>query len=282
MTTLLAAGAPGVVQLATLLLVGATAGLLGGALGIGGGLVMIPAMVLVFGTSVYGINSFHLFKLATLITAVVLSIPAVRQHLRARAVVVRMIPGIVVFALCGVAAGVALASLLTDEHTETLRRSFGGFMLLAVAVKLWQSRTEPRGRYAPGAACPLPTRRWRIGAIVGLPAGLIGGTLGIGGGIWAVPAQSYILHIRLPSAIANSSCMIIALAGGGAVCQAVAVHNMHGIHVVQGLWLALWLAPGALLGGSLGGRLAHRLPVGLLRAVFYVLLVITGVRLMLY
>ncbi len=282
MTLALAAGGPGAFQLVALLLIGALAGVLGGALGIGGGLVMIPALVLVFGTRLYGVNSFHLFKLAALATAVVLSVPAVCQHARAGAIVRSMIPGIVVFALLGVALGVLGASWFTDSHTKTLRHVFGGFMLLAVAAKLWQARLGPDGPYTPGAACPVAGRRWRTGAIVGLPAGLIGGLLGVGGGIWAVPAQSCILHIRLPSAIANSACMIIALAAAGAILQAFAVDHMTGISVGQGLWLALWLAPGAVAGGWFGGRLAHRLPIGWLRAVFYLLLAITGARLMLY
>lgn len=281
--TLLGASNPDLVQVAILLVIGTGAGVLGGLLGIGGGLVMVPAMVLLFGDapdSRYGENSFHLFKLAALATAVVLSIPAVRQHARAQAIVRPMIWGIVPLGLVGVVVGVGLARVFAHEYTEILRRTFGVFMLLAVGANIWRRR-----RGAGGAErrdhCPMPTRRLLIGTAVGLPAGVIAGLLGVGGGVWAVPVQNYALGVRLPNAIANSACMIIALAAGATAVQSVAVASLDDplVPVGQAFWLALWLAPGAVVGGSIGGRLTHTLPVDLIRNVFYVLLTVTGIRL---
>jgi uncharacterized membrane protein YfcA len=278
--TLLGAASPDLLHMAVLLLIGAAAGLLGGLLGIGGGLVMIPAMVLLLGDSVYGENSFHLYKLAALSTAVVLSIPAVRQHARARAIVQRMLWGIIPLGLVGVVVGVGLARVFADEYTEILRRTFGVFMLLAVGANIWR-RWRGDGGAEHCDRCPLPTRRLRIGTIVGLPAGIIAGLLGVGGGVWAVPAQNYALGVRLPNAIANSACMIIGLAAGATVMQSLAIASLRDPQtpVHQAFWLALWLAPGAIVGGSIGGRLTHTLPVDWIRTVFYGLLVVTGVRL---
>lgn len=277
---LLGAASPDPLQIAALLLIGTGAGLLGGLLGIGGGLVMIPAMVLLFGNSLYGENSFHLFKLAALSTAVVLSIPAVRQHARARAIVPTMLWGIIPLGLAGVVFGVGLARVFAHEYTEILRRTFGVFMLLAVGANIWRRRRGDGGAESRDH-CPMPNRRLRIGTIVGLPAGIIAGLLGVGGGVWAVPAQNYALGVRLPSAIANSACMIIAVAAGASTVQSLAVASLHDpqVPVLQGFWLALWLAPGAIIGGSIGGRLTHTLPVDWIRNVFYALLVVTGLRL---
>jgi len=119
---------------------------------------------------------------------------------------------------------------------------------------------------------------------VGLPAGLIAGLLGVGGGVWAVPAQNYLLGVRLPNAIANSACMIVALAAGASVVQGLAITDLQDprASVWRGFWLAVWLAPGAMVGGRFGAKLTHRLPVHWIRNVFYVLLAITGLRLMLF
>jgi uncharacterized membrane protein YfcA len=89
--------------------------------------------------------------------------------------------------------------------------------------------------------------------------------------------------VRLPNAIANSACMIIALAAGAAALQSFAIVNLHdpNLSPAQGWWLALWLSPGATVGGWFGGRLTHRVPVDLLRYAFYALLVVTGLKLML-
>lgn len=274
---------PDVSQIAALLLIGGVAGVLGGLLGIGGGLVMIPAMILVLGTDAYGQNSFHLYKLAALAAAVVLSIPAVRQHVRAGAMVGRMLIGIIPMGLLGIVLGVVISRFFADEYTVWLRRVFGAFMLLAVGGNLWQTwRRRHMPQFVVGAKSPVAGRWARIGVLVGLPSGVIGGLLGVGGGVWAVPAQVYGLGVRLPNAIANSAGMIIALAAGGAAVLSVAIADMQGISASQGLWLALWLAPGALVGGWFGAKLTHRLPVPILRNAFYVLLAVTGVRLLLF
>ena len=275
---LLAAG-PDMAHLVLLLLLGGLAGLLGGLLGIGGGLVMIPAMILLFGERLYGVNSIHVFKLAALGTAVVLSIPAIAAHARARAVVPRMLAGIILFGLVGVGVGVGLGRLFANEQAVLLRRLFGAFMLVSVAVNLWRRRKagEEYGRdHSPVAS------RWAvIGSIVGMPAGVIAGLLGVGGGVWAVPVQNYVLGVRLPNAIANSACMIIALAAGASAMQSVALTYFDGVGPADGWWLALWLSPGAVIGGWFGARLTHRLPVAHVRNTFYVLLVITGLKLVL-
>lgn len=278
-----AIASPDVLQLIALLLIGIGAGVLGGLLGIGGGLVMIPAMVLVFGERVYGPNSFHLFKLAALATAVVLSIPAVRQHARAGAIVPRMLKGIIPLALVGSVLGVGLARLFADEHTEILRRAFGVFMLLVVGGNIWQVRRRAKGNVERRDRCPSASRWGLLGVVVGLPSGIISGLLGVGGGVWAVPSQHFGLGVRLPSAIANSACMIVALAAGAALLQSLAIAHMQdpALPVWQGWWLAVWLSPGAMVGGSIGGALTHRLPVDLVRKAFYALLVLTGLRLVL-
>lgn len=267
-------------QLFALLAIGVVTGVLGGALGIGGGLVMIPALVFLLGTT-YGPDSFHVFKLAALATAIVLSLTAIRQHVRAGAIVWPMVFAIVPLGLVGIAIGTVVARFFTGDATALLRRGFGVFMILVVIVNvIRQVRAGRAAQQLDGRACPVATRTTLIGTAVGLPSGIIGGLLGVGGGVWAVPVQTEVLGVRLPNAIANSACMIVGLAAGGAVAQTIAIASMPGLPLWEGWWIALWLAPGALLGGWFGGMLAHRIPVKALRYAFYVLLVITGVRLM--
>lgn len=261
-------------------LIGLLAGVLGGLLGIGGGLVMIPAMLLALGNR-YGEGSMHVYKLAALLAAVVLSLRAVWRHSRAGAVVFAMIPGIVGLGVVGVVAGVGLGTLFAADLTHVLRRIFGGFMIasvLANQVRGWLARRAQTGP----TACPTPQRWLRIGTWVGLPSGVISGLLGVGGGVWAVPIQHYVLGVRMPCAIANSACMIVGLAGVAAVAQSTAIGlAMPELEVWDGWLLAALLAPGALLGAGTGAALTHRLPVGALRAGFDVLLVVTGLRLLL-
>jgi uncharacterized membrane protein YfcA len=261
--------------------IGALAGVAGGLLGVGGGIVMIPALALILGDA-YGPDSFHAYNLASIMTAVVLSIPAAVRHTRARAVLYPMLPGILPPALLGVVGGVLLAGLLVGPDTRTLKQIFGGFLELVVLISAFQEWRTAHGEPHLCRACPLATRRTLLGLVVGLPSGVLAGLLGIGGGIWAVPAQTLLLGIRTRYAIATSTVMIIGVAlaasAGLSLDLARLPHNPPLHHVA---WqLALWLAPGALIGGWCGASLTHRLPTRWLRYIFLAVLAVTGWRLL--
>lgn len=274
--------APLFVHLIVLAGIGLVAGILGGLLGIGGGLVIIPALLLVLGDARYGPGSLHVYKLAALATAIVLSIPAARQHFRAGAVVRRFLPPLEAFAVLGVIAGVVAASQLSGERTRVLKQIFGATMLLFVVFQIWLEVRRTRASALGALSCPAPSRWGLIGSVVGFPAGVLSGLLGIGGGVWAVPAQNFLFGVRLNSAVANSTCMIVGVAVTAAIAQSAAIRAMHDpqLQWSEGWRLALLLAPGALLGGGLGGYLTHRLPVGRVRTIFYAVLAVTGVRLL--
>ena len=89
-----------VIQILELVGVGLLAGLLGGLLGIGGGIIMIPAMVILLGQP-YGENSFHIFKLGAITTSILLSGLAALRHRKARAIVTPMVVSIVPLAAAG-------------------------------------------------------------------------------------------------------------------------------------------------------------------------------------
>ncbi len=257
--------------------IGLAAGVLGGLLGIGGGLVMIPCLVLLLGDSWRGPASFHLYKLASLLTAIALSLPAVWQHFHVRAVVVGTLWSIIPFGVIGTFAGVWLAGELAGDSSIRLRQVFGAFMLVTVAVNAWNRR---KSTGAGGSdRCPLPSRWTLYGTLVGLPAGVIAGLLGVGGGIWAVPVQHYLLGIRVQCAIANSACAIVAIAAAAALVLSNWLGTQPGVSAVDGWLLAACLAPGAVGGGLLGAWLTHRIPTRGLRVVFDGILVITGLRL---
>lgn len=266
-----------------LLGVGLLAGVLGGMLGIGGGIVMIPAMVLILGgAEAYGPNYFHVYKLAAISTSVVLSIPAAVRHHRARAIVYPLLPSVVPLAMVGVVLGVLISKQLTGAHTDTLKRVFGGFLEFVVLVSAFQEYRALRGEPHLLDRCPLPSRRALTGLAIGLPTGIIAGLLGVGGGIWAVPMQSMVFGVRMRYAIATSTFVIIGVAAvtsGSLTWMIASLPPDPRAGAATGWWLALWLAPGAIAGGWLGAGLTHRLPVRALRYVFLAALALTGARL---
>jgi uncharacterized protein len=123
------------------IVVGLLAGALGGLFGVGGGIIFVPALVLLFG----------LGQLEAEATSLLAIIPVVlagtwRQHLygnvRWRAA---LIVGVV--AVAGVELGVLTAKSLSDE---TLQRLFGLLLLVVAAQLAWRARGISSSRDRPG------------------------------------------------------------------------------------------------------------------------------------
>jgi len=268
-------------QALELLGVGLLAGIVGGMLGVGGGIVMIPAMVIFLGDR-YGPNSLHLYKLAAIATSVFVSVPAAVRHLRARAVLTAMLPAILPAATVGTVVGVWVAgNFFRAEQTHILRRVFGVFLEFAVVVQLYQDWLAGQGERSLRSSCPLPSRRLLIGGSVGLPTGLIAGLLGVGGGIWNVPVQYLLFGVRLRYAIATSSFVVVFVSAVTTIVQGWSVAHLPGLSLRMGVPLTVCLVPGALVGGWCGAELTHRLPVRWLRYAFGALLALSGLRLIL-
>ncbi len=272
--------ATSMLQSAELLAIGAAAGLIGGLFGIGGGIIMIPGMVFVLGDR-YGPESLHVFKLASLAASVALSLPASLRHARQRATVAPILRTTTPLAIVGAVAGLLLAQVFLGERTRIIQAVFGVFLLLVAAWDVVRSAWLPAASAERPAACPAPSSWRHYGLLVGLPSGLLAGFLGIGGGVWAVPAQTLLLGVALRNAIANATATIVYVAAVCVLAKSAALALTAHVNPLAGWWLALWLAPGAIAGGWFGAVLVHRLPVGRLRLAFDALLIFSGVRMLL-
>jgi len=258
----------------TLLAIGLVAGLTGGLLGVGGSVVMIPAMMLLLGPAQ------HLYQGAAMIVNFFVVLPAVFEHRRAGAILTPIVRVTIPAAIAGVIAGVWLSAgfWFRGHHEVYLSRPFGGFLLYVAAYNVYRLLGDRH--YADvdaQTARALPV--WKIAAWVGIPTGLVGGLLGIGGGAIAVPLQQVLLRIPLRKAIANSATTILPLSLIGA-CYKNYCNAQVGIPFVASLHLALCLIPTAIIGGYLGGRITHLVPRRALRIAFILLMCYAGVSLL--
>ena len=253
--------------------VGFLAGLLGGLLGLGGSVIIIPGLILYLSqTGGYVGNMQHLLQAAAMICNVFIAAPSTVAHLRARAVM-------------GVGRETARARRARRDSLRRRReqqfgvcRENGAYlaMLLAgffVAVAVYNvvraaSKRDLTAEFEPDRKIPA----WKI-LLVGLPMGFTAGLLGIGGGTIGVPAQQVFLRIPLRRAIANSSVTIVFIAVVGAINKNLTLPE-HGIEISASLKLAAMLIPTAILGGYLGGKLTHIIPRRALRWVFIVFMIV--------
>lgn len=163
----------------TLLATGAFAGVLAGLLGVGGGIILVPAFLFVFTQAGYGGPDVMQICLATsLATIIVTSIRSVLAHHKRGAVdwsVLRgWAPGIGLGALIGV---LTVGSLRTD----TLQIIFA---VLVVVIATYMAISRPHWRLAD--QMPIGLRRAAIAPFVGFFSVL----LGIGGGSIGVPLMT--------------------------------------------------------------------------------------------
>lgn len=258
---------------------GLVVGLVLGALGGGGSVLAIPALV--YGTG----QTFQAATTASLVIVGAVSVAGAWRHWRAEHVDLR---GGLAFGAAGVAGAVVGTVLNHQLDAAALAVAFAGLMLL-VAARMLRGRRRAAAAPAPspapapssvsdvatgadahpaltcdadGPTCP--PRAVRI-VLAGTVVGVLTGLFGVGGGFVIVPALVLLLGYPMPLAIGTSLVVIAvnalaALAArggalGGIDWSIVAPFTLMGL---VGVWL--------------GGRIADRVDAGRLTTAFAVLL----------
>jgi uncharacterized membrane protein YfcA len=252
--------------------IGAVMGLFGGLLGIGGSVVMIPALVLAFG------ENQHLYQASAMICNFFVAAAATFAHKREDVLVGRVIRYLIPASVAGSIAGVMLsnAAFFSGQRSYLLARTFGLFLVYVTvhnAARLYHDfrpHLKPQRDMKDSAL---------LSAIIGLATGLFGGLLGIGGGTICIPLQQVLLRMPLKKAIANSAATIILIAAVGAILKNVTLYE-HDIAAIESLKIAVAVIPSAIIAGFAGARLVHVLPKKYVRMVFIALLVLASYKML--
>jgi uncharacterized membrane protein YfcA len=187
-------------MLVLLMVIGAFSGVISGLLGVGGGIVLVPAFFYAFTSLGYGSETLMRVCIATsLATIIVTSIRSVQAHNKRGAVDWGILkgwaPGMVVGAVVG---GFAVSQL----QTTALQAIFGG-LALVVAFYLGLGRAEWRfADKMPGV----------IGRSILSPlVGFLSVLMGIGGGSFGVPLMT-LFGVPIHRAVATASGWGVAIA----------------------------------------------------------------------
>lgn len=253
------------------LLLGAFAGTLAGLLGVGGGLVIVPVLVIIFQQQ--GFSSQVLVHLAigtSLATIIFTSISSVWAHHRRGAVIWpafwQMMPGIVIGALLG--------AVIADLLPSTGLRTFFGVFELMVAVQMGLN-------LKPDAHRQLPSR-WGMGVAGGV-IGTISAIVGIGGGTMTVPFLVW-CNVAMRNAVATSAACGLPIAIGGALGFVATGWKLPGLPPASSGYL-FWPAFGGIVLASvvfapLGAKMAHALPGAILKRIFALFIAVLGIRML--
>lgn len=260
----------------TLFLISVLAGVFGAILGLGGGVLIVPALTLLFGVQIrYAVGASIVSVIATSSGA---AATYVRDHITNIRVAMLLELATTVGALCGAMLSpyfparvlfIVFALILAYSALAMLRKRGDHTIThsddrLAARLKLHASYPD-RGREIPYAVDRVP-----LGFSLMLGAGVISGLLGIGSGALKVPAMDTAMRLPIKVSSATSNFMIGVTAAASA-----------GAYYVRGDILPLLAAPvalGVLSGSFLGTKVMMKLHSNRIRQIFIVVLVLIAVQ----
>lgn len=255
-----------------LMATGGFAGVLAGALGVGGGIVLVPSFFYVFTTLGYGGPQLMQVCLATsLATIIVTSLRSVLSHHKRGAVDWHILRGWTPGIAIGALAGVSVAANLSSTFLQAL---FGG---LGVFIGLYLG--FGRATWRLGSEMPKGVKRAILSPILGFLSVL----MGIGGGSFGVPMMTlYNSPIHRAVATAAGFGMAIAVPSVlGFLFLDVAAENrppftVGAVNLVAfGVVIAM-----TLITAPLGVKLAHAMDGKLLKRVFAVFLTLVALNML--
>lgn len=282
------------VSLATVLIVlaaGAATGVIGAVLGTGGGVFLVPLLVLALGVPMH-------YAVATSIVTVIATSSAVASTNVERGTAnMRLGMTLELGTTLGAIAGGLTAAWLAPRALEGVFAA----VLLPTAYLMWKGRASeaeiaeqnvPSGASIREPAPPAKHDAYEVGALgakyhdesegglvsyrverlpaalgISFLAGNLSGLLGIGGGVFKVPALHLVCNVPMKAAAATSNFMI----GVTAVASAVLYYGRGQIHphitAAAVLGVLGGSAAGSVVNRYVGGRAVRRLFAALLVAV---------------
>ncbi|MFT4100673.1 MAG: sulfite exporter TauE/SafE family protein [Burkholderiaceae bacterium] len=251
----------------SLLALGAVAGFLAGLLGIGGGMLMVPFLVMILATE--GIPDAYLVKIAiatSLATILFTSMSSVRAHWRAGAirwpVVATLTPGIII----GAMIGARLAGLIPSQWLELFFAVFVSYS----ATQMLRGKSPAKADGEPAERLPSRFAQFAMGGVIGVLSSLVGA----GGGFLTVPYLTS-RGVRIQNAIATSAACGFPIAASAAIGY---VWAGWGLHIGPATFGYIYLPALVLISivsvmtAPWGARTAHRMPVTKLKRAFACLL----------
>ena len=249
---------------------GVFTGFFAGMLGIGGGLVMVPTLTLMFAAQAAfpAGEVLHLALGTSMATILFTALASLRVHHRHGAVlwpvVAQITPGI----LLGTLLGTLFAA---SVPARPLALFFTGFVCLIALQMILDVKPKP-SRELPGTGGVLA---------VGTGIGAISALVAIGGGSLTVPFLTW-CNVRVQNAIGTSAAVGFPIALGGSLGYIVNGWEQPGLPAWSLGYIYLpafiWLVPASMLSAPLGASLAHRLPVRTLKRLFAGILILLAAK----
>lgn len=256
--------------IAAYLILGAFAGLIAGVFGLGGGIIIVPALIFTFTYLNFDPQVLtHLAVGTSLSTIIFTSISAIYVHYKRLAIDWGLALKLTIGMVIGGLLGAYVADFISGK---TLQRIFAAYALF-VAIQMWFSLT-------PKASYELPKK---LGCtLLGTVIGFISGLFGIAGGSLVVPVLTF-YKVNIIRAIATSSVtgFPIALSGTlGYLWMGMDANNLPEETFGYIYWPAtLGIIMSSTYFAKLGAKITHGINPQLLKKAFSILMILVAIKL---
>jgi hypothetical protein len=255
------------------------AGVLGSLLGLGGGIIVVPALTLLLHIDIrYAVG-------ASIVSVIATSSGAAAAYVREHMANLRVAMLLEIATTTGALTGAYVAGVVSARWLFVIF----GLILGYSAVMMLQKRREhsgvdvPRDRIADGLRLhdayydvaegrriAYRVTRTPVGFVLMYVAGVVSGLLGIGSGSLKVPAMDLAMRLPIKVSTATSNFMIGVTAAASA-----------GVYFARGdidPFVAAPVATGVLIGATAGSRLLSRIQSSTIRLLFVVVLLFISVQ----
>jgi len=265
-----------------LFLISILGGLLGAILGLGGGIIIVPTLTLLFGIDIrYAIG-------ASIVSVIATSSGAAAAYVRDRMANIRVAMFLEIATTAGAITGALLAAQLASKYLFLLF----SIILIYSALSMFRKRKLEGARHphqvksdplsktlrlsssypdaSLGREVVYSVGGVKLGFVLMYAAGVMSALLGIGSGVLKVPAMDGAMGLPIKVSTATSNFMIGVTAAASA-----------GAYYMRGDILPMIAAPvalGVFFGSWVGIRLLTKLPARSIRSLFIFVLVIVAVQ----
>ncbi len=241
-------------------------GTLSSMVGIGGGIINTPLLIILFSLTAQTAPA------TALVAALFVAISSTYSYWKqdSKPIVVKAGLFLAITTIPGSLVGIALRELIADDY---ILRLIFGVSLFPVALKmLFAKKRRNADDVSYFDFSNVSKNRLGLSLFGGFLGGIAAGMLGIGGGAVVVPVLTILMGLPIHAAVATSMFTMIFTAGAGTA------RNYIGGHI--DLLFALALGFGMIIGAQIGSRLACKVNAVQLKRIFGLVLVFPLVKMM--
>jgi hypothetical protein len=263
-----------------LLGVGAAAGVLSGMFGVGGGIVIVPSLIVVYGLMEFSSPyTVHIAVATSLFTIIFTSASSAYKHSKNKnvlwtaALVIGLASSVTVF---------LFSKIALELPGDVLKKIFS-IVLIVIGIRMLFGKKNKSDADENGG------RDFSVNSIYCIPVGILTGIIaaftGLGGGVFVIPLMHYVLKTPIRKSIGTSTAAIFITSVSGVISYFINVpsdlnifsYSFGTVDVLSALPIVLFSIPFAYVGVWLNTKTHH----SLLTRLFGVFVLLVSLRMIL-